>query len=277
MKMDGIENNQIDQLRAGILAIGNEVLNGIVLDTNSNWIEQRLAKLGIEMRRLVTVRDEIDEIGKALHFLLEDCNVIITSGGLGPTHDDMTMKAISVAIDKPLVENSDAIEIVRRQYEILYKRGIVSSPKITESRKKMAQIPKGSVPLDNTVGGAPGVMLEYRGATVFCLPGVPSELKDIWTRSIHPWLENNNNLAYYEEIVEFQFRDESAFAPYINTVMESHDIVWIKSMPKTYGSSKILRVWISGRGPDLKEIESQVKSAIQELEKLSNLKAHLVE
>ena len=275
--MNGSESNPIVPLKAGILAIGNEVLNGIVLDTNSNWIEQRLALIGIEMRRLVIVRDEIDEIGKALHFLLDDCNVIITSGGLGPTHDDMTMKAISVAIDKPLVENANAIEIVRRQYKILYERGIVASPEITESRKKMAQIPKDSVPLDNIVGGAPGVMFEYRGATVFCLPGVPSELKDIWTRSVHPWLENNNNQAYYEKIVEFPFRDESAFAPYINTVMKSHDMVWIKSMPKSYGSSKVLRVWISCRGPDLKELESQVKSAIRELEKLSRLKAQLVE
>ncbi|MHA1576955.1 MAG: hypothetical protein ACTSU3_06305, partial [Candidatus Thorarchaeota archaeon] len=148
---------------------------------------------------------------------------------------------------------------------------------ITESRKKMARIPKDSVPLDNSVGGAPGVMLKYSGATVFCLPGVPSELKDIWTSSVRPWLENNNNLAYYEEIVEFQFRDESAFAPYINTVMESHDIVWIKSMPKTYGTTKTLRVWVSCRGTHLKDLKLQVKSAIHELEKLSKLKAQFAE
>ncbi len=275
--MNVVEDNPSDQLKVGILVIGNEVLNGIILDTNSNWIEKRLSEIGVEMRRLVAVLDEIDEIGKALHFILEECNVIITSGGLGPTHDDMTMKAISLAINRPLVENPDALEIVIKQYKMLHERGIVASSHITESRKKMSLLPKDSTPLDNTVGGAPGIMFEYKGAKIFCLPGVPSELKDIWARSIHPWLEENNKQAYYEEIVEFPFRDESAFAPHIDSVMKSHDTVWIKSMPKTYGTSKVLMVWVSCRGPYLPELESQVKSAICELEKLSKLKTQIID
>ena len=72
----------------GILAIGNEVLDGLVLDTNSNWMELRLVALGLQVRRLVSVRDEIDEIGKALEFLMESCDVVITSGGLGPTQPE---------------------------------------------------------------------------------------------------------------------------------------------------------------------------------------------
>ncbi|MFX0108096.1 MAG: molybdopterin-binding protein, partial [Candidatus Hodarchaeota archaeon] len=96
-------------LRAGILAIGDEVLDGLVLDTNSNWLELRFAALSVEMRRLVSVRDEIDEIGRGLRFLRETCNLIVTSGGLGPTHDDMTLEAVAKELGISLEESSDGI------------------------------------------------------------------------------------------------------------------------------------------------------------------------
>lgn len=271
--MNRIDRAQPRKLRAGILTIGNEVLDGIIQDTNSNWMEKELTKLGIEMRRVVTVRDEIGEIGKGLKFLSEECDVIITSGGLGPTHDDMTLSAIAIAFDKPLAENLEALEIIKRQYQILFERGIVKNPDMTDSRRKMAKIPKGSHPLDNTVGGAPGVRIDYQDSTIFCLPGVPSELKDIWNSSVQPWLEENNTSLYYEETVEFGVTDESVFAPFVNVVMQSHPSVWIKSMPKTYGTSHVLRVWVSSRGTDLERIRVDVKSAISSLEKHSEMKA----
>ncbi|MHA1928249.1 MAG: competence/damage-inducible protein A [Candidatus Thorarchaeota archaeon] len=261
------------KLKAGILTIGNEVLDGIIQDTNSNWMETELTKIGIEMRRVLTIRDEIDEIGIGLKFLSEECDVIITSGGLGPTHDDMTLSAIAIALGRPLEENRDALAIIKRQYQILFDRGIVKDPDMTDSRKKMAKIPQGSEPLDNTVGGAPGVKMEYQDSTIFCLPGVPSELKDIWNSSVQPWLEENNSSLYYEETVEFGVTDESVFAPFVNIVMHSHPSVWIKSMPKRYGTSHVLRVWVSSRGTDIEKIRSDVKSAISSLEKQSGMKA----
>ena len=96
----------------GFLAIGNELLDGIVLETNCHWMEIRLVALGVDIRRLVSVRDEIEEIGKALQFVREACDVIITSGGLGPTHDDMTLKAIAIALGREIVEDKDAVEII---------------------------------------------------------------------------------------------------------------------------------------------------------------------
>ncbi len=89
-------------LRAGILTIGNEVLDGHVLDTNSNWIEGRLSKLSVPIVRLACVRDQTEEIAKGLQFIREVCNLVITSGGLGPTHDDMTLSAIAKALGRKL-------------------------------------------------------------------------------------------------------------------------------------------------------------------------------
>ncbi|MFX1484565.1 MAG: molybdopterin-binding protein, partial [Promethearchaeota archaeon] len=161
----------------GIVAIGNELLDGKVLDTNSNWMEIRLLAIGLEIKRLVSVRDEIEEIGNAVDFMSEACDVVITSGGLGPTHDDMTLEALAKHLNLKLEENHEAIDIIKRQYKTLHENGIVKTSDMTPSRRKMAQLPEGAKALDNRVGGAPGVMIQAGATTIFCLPGVPSELK----------------------------------------------------------------------------------------------------
>ncbi|MFW9843866.1 MAG: molybdopterin-binding protein, partial [Candidatus Thorarchaeota archaeon] len=252
-------------------------LDGLVLDTNSNWMETRLVALGLLIKRLVSVRDEIEEIGKALEFIMDSCDVIITSGGLGPTHDDMTLKAIAIALGLEVLENADALAIVERQYKMLYEKGIVQSPDMTDSRIKMARIPEGSVPLDNRVGGAPGVRLQAGSSTIFTLPGVPSELKFIFEDSVIPWLSDRVAEKFFEEVVEFGAHDESTFAPAIDVVMKKHLGVYVKSMPKTYGTTKTLRVWVSARGETLTEVREIVKSAIQSLEIETGLQANIVE
>ncbi|MGY5862812.1 MAG: molybdopterin-binding protein [Candidatus Thorarchaeota archaeon] len=252
-------------LKAGILTIGDEVLDGLVLDTNSNWMETRLASLGVEMNRLVSVRDNLSEIGSAIKFLMETCNLVITSGGLGPTHDDMTLKAIAQAFNRALGEDPKALDIVEKQYRNLHDRGIVNSPEITESRRKMSRIPKGSAALNNTVGGAPGVMLEIDNVTIFCLPGVPSELKMIFDGSIVPWIQKKGTSEFYERVVEFEMRDESIFSPIIDIVMKMHPGVYIKSMPRTYGTSHVLKVWVSSRGNDKDTVTRIVDDAIRSI------------
>jgi nicotinamide-nucleotide amidase len=261
----------------GIIAIGNEVLDGLILDTNSNWMELRLVRLGLQMERLVSVRDDLDEIGQALTFVRSACDIIITSGGLGPTHDDMTLKAIARALGRKIVEDPKALAIVQRQYQTLFERGIVNSPDMTDARTKMAQIPQESIPLDNRVGGAPGVMIQDKDSIIFCLPGVPSELKFIFDNSIVPLLKERIRWKFYEQVVEFGMHDESMFAPAIDQVMRRHPGVYVKSMPKTYGTSKTLRVWISMRSENLEETQKHVAETIRDLEKTTGLAAKSIE
>jgi nicotinamide-nucleotide amidase len=264
-------SQNIDSLNAGFLAIGNELLDGIVLETNCHWMSVRLVALGVNVRRLVSVRDEIEEIGKALEFARETCNIIITSGGLGPTHDDMTLKAIAEALDRPLVEDKDAIKIIERQYKILHEKEIVATPDLTDARRKMAQLPEESFPLDNLVGGAPGVRIHEGKTTIFCLPGVPAELKFIFDDSVVPWIKDHVVQKFYEQLVEFEMKDESVFAPAIDTVMKQLPNVYIKSLPKPYGTSKGIRVWISARGNDEREIQEDVEKAISKLEETTGV------
>jgi nicotinamide-nucleotide amidase len=265
------QNNSSNKLKVGLLVIGNEVLDGIVLDTNSNWLELHINAVGGEIIRLVSVRDILEEIGHGLDFLMNACDVIITSGGLGPTHDDITLKAIAQYLGRDLVEDPRAVSIVKRQYKMLYEKGIVESPDYTKPRQKMAFIPKNSVPIDNTVGGAPGIRIDEEDTTIFCLPGVPKELKSIFESSVSQWFQMKSKTKYVEKIVEFPEKDESVFAPFIDKVMKNFSTVYIKSMPKTYGSSSVLRVWISARGEDFVELEDIVERAIDYLSELTGL------
>ncbi len=263
--------------RAGILTIGNEVLDGIIVDTNTNWIETKIHALGFEMRRVVVVRDEIEEIGRGLHVLMEDCDAIFTSGGLGPTHDDMTLAAIGKALDLELIEDKEAIEMIQRRYVDLHQRGIIATSDMTESRRKMGVVPEGSVLLPNDVGAAPGVRINYGGKVVFCLPGVPSELKSIWENSIQPWLRDHIKGAYFQEIIELDFIDESIFSPVIDSAMSEVPGVWIKSMPKRYGTSRVMRVWISARTGKLDDAVKKVQRTVETLEKKTGLQSRQVE
>jgi molybdenum cofactor synthesis domain-containing protein len=261
----------------GIIAIGNELLDGKVLETNSNWMESRLLLLGLEIKRLASVRDEIAEIGRAVEFVRENCDVIIISGGLGPTYDDMTLRAIAEYLGLELTKNPDAMKIIKRQYETLHKKGIVQASSMTDRRLKMALLPEGSHALDNRVGGAPGVMIQDKGTTIFCLPGVPSELQFIFEDSVVPWLSKRASQRFHEKFIEFGMRDESTFAPAIDIVMKKVPGVWIKSLPKTYGTSKNLRVWVSARGDDDSELVTLIQKAISELEKAIGIKSSQVE
>ena len=242
----------------GILVIGNEILDGLVLDTNSQWIINQLKVLNFHVIQKTTVRDEIPVIGRALRRLVSNgCNLIFTTGGLGPTHDDKTLLGVANAFDLPMVLNNQALEIVTRQYTDLHQRGVIEHAKMTAPRRKMAILPKGANPLDNRVGGAPGVILDIEGAQIICLPGVPGELMWIFDNQVLQLLKSKVEGAFAEDVIYLPLRDESTLAPIIDDVMKDIPGVYIKSMVKPYGESGI-RLWISAGGQSQEEVEEKV-------------------
>jgi len=156
---------------------------------------------------------------------------------------------------------------------MLHEKKIVDAADLTDARRKMAQLPKGARALDNRVGGAPGVMIQDDDTTIFCLPGVPAELKFIFDDSIIPWVRENSLQKFHEQIVEFQMKDESVFAPAIDSVMKKVPSVYIKSMPKPYGTTKVIRVWISARGANDAELKEIVQRAILHLEEETGIQS----
>jgi nicotinamide-nucleotide amidase len=253
----------------GILVIGNEILDGVILDTNSQWIIQQLKPLNYTVIETINVRDNTHEIAKAINRMgMDNVELIITTGGLGPTHDDMTLLGVAEAFNIPMELNQIAYDIVKRQYKYYYDEGIVDTPEITDARKKMAILPQDAKPLDNKAGGAPGVLLQREDVTVVSLPGVPSELKWIYENQLKPILQTKIQGYYYEKIIHLKLRDESTLAPIIDKAMKTDQEVYIKSMVKPYGEAGI-RLWISAHGENIETIKNRVEKIADLLTELT--------
>ncbi len=251
------------------MIIGNEVLDGITLDTNSNWLVRRLISLGASIKIRITIRDELDAISWAIHQLInEKCSIIFVSGGLGPTHDDLTLQGLAQALKMELEINPKALAIVERQYKWLYKKGFVDTPEITKPRKKMAMLPKNSTPLNNTVGGAPGVMIDHNKYQIFALPGVPAEFKAIYNEEIETILRKKHTRSYSEEVIEREVKDESMIAPIIDQIMIKYPNLWLKSLPPAYGTSTKIRFWFSHSSTKLDKdtLQKTINQAIEDFD-----------
>ena len=154
-------------------------------------------------------------------------SALITIGGLGPTHDDMTLAGISRALNKPLRLNKEALELVKDHY-----RRLESKPKLTKYRTKMATLPKGSLPLPNPVGTAPGAKMQASGTTIFSLPGVPSEMKAIFRASIIPYIELFHTTRPREIEIRITGIIESALAPVLDRARKIYPKLYFKSHPR---------------------------------------------
>jgi molybdenum cofactor synthesis domain-containing protein len=216
------------QPTAEIISIGNELLIGHTLDTNSHWIAKQLNRLGWTLQRVTQLRDSPEAIVSGIRESLRRRPlVLITLGGLGPTHDDMTRAGVAKALRRPLKLNKEALHLVEEHY-----RRLESRPKLTKYRTKMATLPRGATPLPNPVGTAPGVMVKQSGTTMFSLPGVPSEMKSIFRTSIVPYLKSFS----VKGPRELQFRIagiiESALAPILDEARRAFPGLYFKSHPR---------------------------------------------
>jgi len=250
-----------------VIAVGNELLLGDVLDTNSNWLCQRVTGLSGRVRRVVMVGDDLRAIAMEIEDALErKSDLIITTGGLGPTADDITLKAIAKATGHPLGVNLEALKMVKRRYEELAQEGYVADSTLTPSRRKMADFPQGATPIFNPVGTAPACTLSLEDTTLISLPGVPEELMGIWEGPLQPLLRQIFGEGYYQEKMIFvDCKDESLLAPILKKVTGAHPQVYIKSRAKVFGPEVKIKVTLSSAGRDRDEVEAVINEALKDL------------
>jgi len=168
-------------MRAETISIGTELLLGEITDTNAVWIAQRLAEVGVDLYFRTTVGDNVGRIVDAIKHALTRADVIITTGGLGPTVDDMTREAVARATNRDLVLDETLLAQIRERFSRW------TTP-MTENNVRQAYVPRGATPIENPVGTAPVFIVEIDGHYVVSLPGVPREMKFLMETRILPWL-----------------------------------------------------------------------------------------
>lgn len=165
-----------------LVTIGTELLLGQIVDTNATWIAQRLAEAGINLFYKTTVGDNRQRVAGVIRHALNRADVVLTTGGLGPTVDDITREAIADATERDLVVSEELIAHIR---SIFHRWG---GREPGENNLRQARIPAGATVLSNPVGTAPGFRVEYEGKHVIAMPGVPREMKRMMNEQVLPFL-----------------------------------------------------------------------------------------
>jgi competence/damage-inducible protein CinA-like protein len=171
-------------VRAGIVVTGTEVLTGRIADRNGPWISERLAELGLEVAHITVVGDRREDLEAALRFMAQEgMDLIVTSGGLGPTADDLTADVVAHFAGVEMVLDEEMEEKIATILRDFARRFSFDEEAVREANRKQAMVPAGSRPLD-PVGTAPGLVVPADGRVVIVLPGPPRELQPMWPRAI---------------------------------------------------------------------------------------------
>ena len=242
---------------SSIVAIGDELVGGFTLDSNSHWLAGRLRLLGYPAKRVTQIRDRPEEIVEQIRRELSDAEVqqVFCSGGLGPTPDDRTFAALADALGRELVIWDETRERIERRVRRMHEAGLLESPEVTEGNLRMARIPAGPAHVfKNRRGMAPGVLYESGSTRIFVLPGVPMEMKSIFTEEIEPEFLAGGSAAMVQEL-RFTFAVEAKFYPLMRELEHSHPDVSVGSYPNFETKELVIRCL----GADPKRVEEVVE------------------
>src|SRR5512136_3323 len=203
-------------IKAEIIAIGSELLLGQLVDTNSSYIAKRLAENGIELIQTTTVGDDLQRMKEVIREATDRSQIVITTGGIGPTEDDLTRQAVAEVFERPLTFQPHLME----QIENLFRtRGF----RMAENNRKQAYIPEGSIPIENPKGTAPGFIVEHAQGSILSIPGVPLEMEYLMENTIIPYLRKRFDIQH--QVIQYKVLracglGESAIGLQIKDLME---------------------------------------------------------
>jgi molybdenum cofactor synthesis domain-containing protein len=255
-------------LEASIVVIGDEILGGFVQDTNSGWMAARFQRHGVPLSRITTVPDDLDDIGTAIRAELDRSRprVIVTSGGIGSTPDDLTYEAVAASLGRGLVEDETMAGRIEGALAWTAQQGIDVTDEFAWHMLRMARIPEGGRLLRHA-GWAPGVAIDVDGgspgggATIVVLPGVPAQLRAIFAEAVEPELVAGRNPTPEVQEITHGF-PESALNLCFVRVGESHPDVKIGSYP---GVPMLVR--LSGPKASVDTAADEVRTYLRDLER----------
>lgn len=242
---------------SSIVAIGDELVGGFTLDTNSHWLAERLRLLGFPVKRVTQIRDRPHEIVEQVHRELADPEAthVFCSGGLGPTPDDRTFAALADALGRELVVWEETRARIERRVHRMHEAGLLESSEVTEGNLRMARIPADPAHVfKNRRGMAPGVVYESGGKRIFVLPGVPLEMKGIFTEELEPQFLSEGSAATVREL-RFTFAVEARFYPLMTELEHSFPDVSVGSYPNFETKELVIRCL----GADAKRVDEVIE------------------
>ncbi|MGE5176333.1 MAG: competence/damage-inducible protein A [Hyphomicrobiales bacterium] len=225
---------------AEIVTIGTELLHGLARNTNAERIVERLAEIGVETVFQTTVGDETARLGEALRAAVHRARFVVTTGGLGPTPDDLTRKAIATVFRRRLVLD----EVVLAQIRARFRERGREMPAMNEAQ---ALIPRGARVIENPRGTAPGLHFEHQGVDVFVLPGVPAEAEAMMVSYVVPYIRSVHSIPLIaRRVLRTVGLSESAVATELSGIEAAEPDVRIAYLPHSYG----LDLTLSALAPD---------------------------
>ena len=173
---------------AEILSVGTELLMGQIANTDAQYLSRRLGELGVALYRHTTVGDNPGRVKEALREALGRCDIVITTGGLGPTEDDLTKEMVAEVLSLPMALHQPSLQAIEA---FMARAGFP----MAENNRRQAWFPQGATVMENRVGTAPGCIVEAEGKAVAVLPGPPNELKDMFENRLAPWLAARSGMC----------------------------------------------------------------------------------
>ncbi len=221
----------VRQKSVEILVVGNELLNGTTPDTNSFWLSKQLSKIAFIVRRKITVRDELQVISLAFReSISRKPDWIFSLGGLGPTFDDLTAEGLALALRKKLRVNPEAVRMLRESY----RRRAIPVRGLSKARLKMATMPQDSKPLQNAVGSAPGVLAASGNTMIVLLPGVPREMRSIFSNELLPLLRSESFFSAQKWIKTLGISESQLSSAVSKLFRKYKSVLYIKSHPSGF-------------------------------------------
>lgn len=183
-------------MKTAILSVGTEILFGQIVNTNTVYLSQQMNMLGFDVMYHYTVGDNPTRVEEMIDLAFQECDLILTTGGLGPTQDDLTKEVACKALDDTLVMMDDVLEEITKYFKTLGRE-------MTENNKKQAIMPSRATVFHNDAGTAPGFALEKDGKYIICMPGPPREMKRMFQKSVVPFLQSMIDGALYYRQIRF--------------------------------------------------------------------------
>ena len=243
-------------MRVEIVSVGTELLLGDIVNTNTAYLSKELAALGLAVYRQTTVGDNRERLLKTLDIAFSENDTVIITGGLGPTDDDITKECAAEFFGRDFYFHEYSwVKILER----LTRAG---RNVITENNKKQAMIPEGAIVLENFCGTAPGIIIEENNKRIILMPGPPREMRDMFEKSVKPYLEKYSKKQFISKYVRFYGIGESLLETKIKDIMDRQTNPTLALYAKT--GEVLLRITASAE--DKNECEDMINRQLEEIE-----------